>query len=75
MKNKKMELVLAARGPRIAAMKEDIIGSLTTAISPGVLQVLVTGSASEPKIEIKPLPVIGNTLKLLGTKKLPADKK
>ncbi len=75
MTNKKLELTLAARGPRIAAMKEDIIGSLTTAISPGVLQVLVTGSAYEPKIEIKPLPVIGNTLELLGTKKSPADKK
>lgn len=75
MISKRTELTLAARGPRIAAMKEDIIGSLTTAISPGVLQVLVTGSAYEPKIEIKPLPVIKDTLELLGTKDYPADKK
>ncbi len=68
MTNKKLELTLAARGPRIAAIKEGIIRSLTTALSPGVLQVLVTGSAYEPKIEIKPLPVIGDTLELLGTK-------
>jgi hypothetical protein len=74
MTNKKLELTLAARGPRIAAIKEDVIGSLTTALSPGVLQVLVTGSAYEPKIDIKPLPVIGNTLELLGTKKSPSDK-
>ncbi len=73
--NKKLELTLAARGPRIAAIKEDVIGSLTTALSPGVLQVLVTGSAYEPKIDIKPLPVIGDTLDLLGTKKSPSDKK
>ena len=36
---------------------------------------LVTGNAYEPKIEIKPLPVIGNTLELLGTKNHPAGKK
>jgi hypothetical protein len=67
--DKKLELKLAARGPRIAAIKPDVIGSLTSAISPGVLQVLVSGSAYEPKIEVKALPVVGETLELLGTKK------
>jgi hypothetical protein len=66
--DKKLELKLSARGPRIAAAEPDVIESLASAISPGVLQVLVTGNAYEPKIEIKPLPVIEDTLELLGTK-------
>lgn len=66
--DKKLELTLAARGPRIAAVEPDVIESLASAIGPGVLQVLVTGNAYEPKIEIKALPVLGDTLELLRTK-------
>ena len=68
MTSKKLDLTLAVRGPRISAIKENIIESLATAISPAVLQVVVTGNAYEPQIEVKPFPVIGNTLELFGTK-------
>jgi hypothetical protein len=68
MTSKKLDLTLAARGPRIAAIKENVIESLASAISPAVLQVVVTGNAYEPQIEVKPFPVIGNTLELFGTK-------
>jgi uncharacterized protein YhdP len=69
MRDKKMKLTLSAKGPRILAVRKDLIGSITGAISSWILQVVVTGSAYEPKVEIKPLPVIKDTIELIGTKK------
>ncbi|MBN1795048.1 MAG: hypothetical protein JW804_00085 [Sedimentisphaerales bacterium] len=68
IKSKELDLTLAARGPRIADVSRGLIGSLTSAISPAILQVNVLGTANKPIVEVKPFPAIGGTLDLLGTK-------
>lgn len=71
MREKSIELKLSAKGPRILSLRMDLIDSVTSAISSGVLQIVITGNVYEPKVVIKPLPVIGEAIELIGTKKTP----
>ncbi len=69
LKNKNISLILAVRGPRLTNLDPQVIGALTDALSPGVLQMDVSGNIYEPRVKVKPLPVVKGTLELLGTRK------
>jgi hypothetical protein len=67
LEDKNISLILAVRGPRLTNLDPRVIGALTDALSPGVLQMDVSGNVYEPQIKVKPLPVVKGTLELLGT--------
>lgn len=68
LKDESIALILAVRGPRLTKLDPQVIGSLTDALSPGVLQMNVSGTIYEPRVKVKPLPVVKGTLELLGTR-------
>jgi len=68
IQSKELDLTFAARGSRISDVSNDLIGSLTSALSPGILQVHVTGNALKPNVQVKPFPIFGSALDLIGTK-------
>ncbi|MDI6448557.1 hypothetical protein [Anaerobaca lacustris] len=59
-------LTLTARGRRVAAAKPSILQSLTEGLGGAVVRMEVTGTADEPKVETKTLPLIEDSLKILG---------
>lgn len=67
--NKNIELLLAVKGPRLATLDPEIIGSLTDMISSAVLQMNVSGPLQNPQVTVKPFPVIQGVFELFGTKK------
>ena len=60
-------LTLTARGRRVAAAKPSIFQSLTEGLGGAVVRMEVTGTADNPKVETKALPLIEDSLKILGT--------
>jgi hypothetical protein len=62
-----VNLILTARGPRPASAEPSVLQSLTEGLGGGVVRIEVTGDAYDPQIETKALPVIGDSLKILGT--------
>jgi len=61
-----VDLTLTARGKRVAAAQPSILQSLTEGLGGAVVRVEVTGKADNPKIETKTLPVIEDSLSILG---------
>ncbi len=61
-----VDLTLTARGRRLAATQPSLLQSLTEGIGGGVVRVEVTGKADDPKVETKTLPVLEDSLKILG---------
>jgi hypothetical protein len=57
---------LTARGRRVAAAKPSILQSLTEGLGGAVVRMEVTGKVDSPKVETKALPVIEDSLKVLG---------
>lgn len=62
-----VNLTLTGRGRRLAAAQPSLLQSLTEGIGGGVVRVEVTGKADSPKVETRTLPVIEDSLKILGT--------
>ncbi|UCG56756.1 MAG: hypothetical protein JSU70_18055 [Phycisphaerales bacterium] len=62
-----VNLTLTARGPRPASAEPSALQSLTEGLGGGVVRIEVTGNAYDPQVETKALPVIGDSLKILGT--------
>jgi hypothetical protein len=62
-----IRLMLIARGRRLAQAKPSIIQSLTEGLGGAVVRLEITGDAYDPTITTKPLPVIEDSLRLLGT--------
>ncbi len=62
-----VDLILTARGDRIATAEPSILQSLTDALSTGVVRIEVTGNIYDPQVETKTLPLIKDTLQILGT--------
>ncbi len=62
-----VDLALTARGRRVAAAKPSIFQSLTEGLGGAVVRMEVTGKIDSPKVETKTLPVIEDSLKILGT--------
>jgi hypothetical protein len=62
-----INLTLTARGRRLATKRPSIFESLTEGLGRAVVRVEVKGKASDPQVTTRPLPVIGETLEILGT--------
>ena len=68
LKTRNVDLVLIARGRRLATADPSIWQSLTEGLGRAVVRMEVTGDFYDPKVTTKTLPVIGETLQILGTK-------
>jgi hypothetical protein len=62
-----VDLVLTARGQRVALAEPSILESLTEGLGGAVVRMEVTGKADDPHVETKALPVIEDSLRILGT--------
>ena len=62
-----INLTLTGRGPRVAAAGPSVLQSLTEGLGGAVVRMEVTGKASSPRVQTKALPVIEDSLRLLGT--------
>jgi hypothetical protein len=62
-----LNLTLAARGRRLAAAEPSILQALTEGLGGAVVRMEVTGTADRPQVETKALPVIEDSLRILGT--------
>lgn len=62
-----VDLTLTARGQRVAAANPSLLQSLTESLGGAVVRMEVTGSVDHPEVETKTLPLIEDSLKILGT--------
>jgi len=62
-----VDLSLTARGKRIAAAEPTVLQSLTEGLGGAVVRMEVTGKADDPQVSTKALPVIEDSLKIIGT--------
>jgi hypothetical protein len=62
-----VDLVLTARGRRLATADPSVLQSLTENLGQAVIQMEVTGDFYDPQITTKAFPVIRQPLKILGT--------
>jgi hypothetical protein len=67
LRNADIGLSLTARGRRLAGAEPSFLGSLTEGLGKAVVRMVVTGNVNDPKVEIKTLPVVEDSLKILGT--------
>ncbi len=68
LKTRNVDLELTARGRRLATDDPSIFQSLTEGLGRAVVKMKVTGDFYDPDVQTEALPVIGETLKMLGTK-------
>jgi len=73
LQSKIVDLVLFARGRRLATAEPSILQSLVEDISRAVVRMRVTGNFYDPQVTTTTLPVIKQTLKILGTKPAPTN--
>ncbi len=64
--DREIALTLTARGRRVTAARPSILQSLTEGLGGAVVRMEVTGTADEPKVETKTLPLIEDSLRVLG---------
>ncbi|HUW18955.1 MAG TPA: hypothetical protein VMW16_06605 [Sedimentisphaerales bacterium] len=69
LQNRNIDLTLFARGSRLAAAEPSVFQSLTEGVGHAFVQIELTGSFYDPKVVVKTLPVIRDTLGILGTKR------
>jgi len=67
LRNADIGLSLTARGRRLAGAEPSLLGSLTEGLGKAVIRMEVTGNVNDPKVETKTLPVVEDSLKILGT--------
>jgi hypothetical protein len=67
-----LNLTLTARGARLGAAEPSVLQSLTESLGGAVVRMEVTGTANSPHVQTKALPVLEDSLRLLGT---PEDNK
>ncbi len=68
LQTRNVDLLLIARGRRLATADPSIWQSLTEGLGQAVVRMEVTGDFYDPKVTTKTLPVIQETLQILGTK-------
>ncbi|MHC4122272.1 MAG: hypothetical protein ACYSSI_01760 [Planctomycetota bacterium] len=68
LKDQKIDLDLMARGKRLATAEPTVLQSLGEGLGYSVVRLEVKGNLYDPEIETKALPVIKETLKILGTR-------
>lgn len=67
LSTRNIDLVLTARGQRLAIAAPSVLQSLTEGLGQAVVRMEVTGNCYNPKITTKTLPVLEETLQILGT--------
>jgi len=67
LKTDDINLTLTARGRRLASKSPSILESLTEGLSRAVVRVNVNGKVNDPQVTTTTLPVIKETLEILGT--------
>jgi hypothetical protein len=67
LKTNEINLTLTARGRRLVPASPSILQSLTEGLGRAVIRVEVKGNAGDPQITTMPLPLIKETLEILGT--------
>ncbi|MHC4574703.1 MAG: hypothetical protein ACYS76_11325 [Planctomycetota bacterium] len=68
LESRNVELLLFARGSRLAAAKPSVFQSLTENVGQAFVQIEVSGSYCDPRVTTTALPVIKGTLGILGKK-------
>lgn len=66
LRNQNINLDLTARGHRLAGAEPSLLQSLTDGISKAIVRMDVTGNVYDPQITTKTLPVITDSLEILG---------
>ena len=69
LRSENVNLTLTARGQRLAAAEPSVLQSLTEGLGGAVIRMEVTGNFSNPEVQTKALPVIEDSLRILGTPK------
>jgi hypothetical protein len=73
LQDQNINLVLMARGQRLATAEPSLLQSLTDALGHGVVRMEVKGDLYNPEVTTTSLPVIKDTLGLLGTKPIVSE--
>ncbi len=68
LKSRDVDLTLTVRGERLADAEPSVLQSLVENIGGGVVRMEVTGNVYDPLVEIKTLPLIKDSLQILGKK-------
>lgn len=68
LQSNNIDLTLTARGNRLATTEPSLLQSLTEVLGKAVVRIEVTGNVYDPQITTRTLPVIWDSLKILGTK-------
>jgi hypothetical protein len=66
LSTEEVNLMLTARGARVGAAEPSVLQSLTEGLGGAVVRMEVTGKASNPHVQTKALPVIEDSLRILG---------
>jgi hypothetical protein len=66
--NQSLNLTLTARGQRLAGTEPSIWQSLTEGLGSAIVRMEVKGNAHDPVVTTRTLPVIKDTLEILGTR-------
>jgi hypothetical protein len=66
LSTEEIHLMLTARGARVAAAEPSVLQSLTEGLGGAVVRMEVTGKADSPHVQTKALPVIEDSLRILG---------
>jgi len=64
--SEELDLVLTARGQRVAAAEPSVLQALTEGLGVAVVRMEVTGKVGAPRVETKALPLIEDSLRILG---------
>ena len=64
-----LDLILNARGRRLATDDPSVLQSLPEVIGQGFLEIEVSGDFHNPVVKTKTLPLIQETLQILGTRR------
>jgi len=67
LKSRNVDLVLFARGRRLASAEPSILQSLTEGLGHAVVRMEVTGNVYDPQVTTTTLPVIKEAVEILGT--------
>jgi hypothetical protein len=67
LQNKNVDLVLFARGRRLATAEPSVLQSLAEGLGGAVVRMEITGNVYEPQVETRTLPVLKDSLRILGT--------
>jgi hypothetical protein len=68
LRDQSLDLTLTARGRRGAGAEPSVLQSLTEGLGSAVVRMEVTGNVHDPIVTTKTLPVIEDTLEILGTR-------